>query len=496
MAPSVKGTSSRVSKRQAELRSYAKVTKNSIARLDLEAGLKEAVLKPVANVKSAPQATSKRKRIQVQVESESETERDQVDGAAARSKKLKLQLPTSRSLQTENDDTTEARLSPPLELRQLSLESKSSSPRPSSSHELPQTLQDLVSLHDAFIRAFTLHTVHHGKSAPADLATIMASVTRLWKKRTVRKEDIQRMLAMYELDEASSSDPMAGQLLKHKNGPFRLTLTLSGGDAVRYNVEYLGSAKCGNGNRELDPSFDGKGLQQSYEAQVRAVFTSQCSREQADWRLLDDGDMSQFPRLELTMGVQTQARKLKAATARKEILGLSSQAQTRSGAQFPSATSTSANTGGIETPAVVKDRTLSLLERVRAKALASSIITPETPEAIVRRYAMGRIQEVVEILRMLQQRKLASNFNSSVHSSPSKVRGKVSFSLHQLINDIKGSLAAPLGEAEIKMCITILANDVPGMWVSVFTVGKVQSVVLNGPGLSGIEVKKMLDERI
>ncbi|KAG9775146.1 hypothetical protein KCU88_g5161, partial [Aureobasidium melanogenum] len=495
MAPSVKGTSSRVSKRQAELRSYAKVTKNSIARFDLEAGLKEAVLKPVANVKTAPQATFKRKRIQVQVESESETERDQVDGAAARSKKLKLQLPTPRSLQTENDGTTETRLSP-LEFRQLSLESKSLSSRPSSSHELPQTLQDLVSLHDAFIRAFTLHTVHHGKSAPADLATIMASVTRLWKKRTVRKEDIQRMLAMYELDDPSASDPMAGQLLKHKNGPFRLTLTLSGGDAVRYNVEYLGSAKCGNGNRELNPSFDEKGLQQSYEAQVRAVFTSQCSREQADWLFLDDGDVSQFPRLELTMGVQTQARKLKAATARKEILGLSSQAQTRSGAQFPSATSISANIGGIETPAVVKDRTLSLLERVRAKALASSTVTPDTPEAIVRRYAMGRIQEVVEILRMLQQRKLASNFNSSVHSSPSKVRGKVSFSLHQLINDIKGSLASPLGEAEIKMCITILANDVPGMWVSVFTVGKVQSVVLNGHGLSGIEVKKMLDERI
>ncbi|KAL2423285.1 hypothetical protein ABEF95_004137 [Exophiala dermatitidis] len=493
MAPAVKGTSSRVSKRQAELRSYAKVTKNSIARLDLEAGLKEAVLKPVANVKAATQATSKRKRIQVQNESESETERDQVDGAAARSKKLKLQLPTPRSLQTEHDDTTEARLSPPLEFRQLSLESKSSSSQPPSSHGIPQILLDLVSLHDAFIRAFTLHTVHHGKSAPADLATIMASVTRLWKKRTVRKEDIQRMLAMYELDEAS--DPGVGQLLKHKNGPFRLTLTLSGGDAVRYNVEYLGSSNCGDDNRELDPSFDGKSLQQSYEAQVRAVFTSQCRREQADWLLRDDRDMSQFPRLELTMGVQTQARKLKAATARKEILGLSSQAQNRPGAQFSSAASTSADNAGLETR-VVKDRTLSLLERVRAKALANSTVTPDTPESIVRRYAMGRIQEVVEILRMLQQRKLASNFNSSVHSSPSKVRGKVSFSLHQLVNDIKGSLAAPLGEAEIKMCITILANDVPGMWVSVYTVGKVQSVVLNGTGLSGIEVKKMLDGRI
>lgn len=300
-------------------------------------------------------------------------------------------------------------------------------------------------------------------------------------KHTIQKEDIQRMLAMYELD--GSDKVVAGQTMKHKKSPFRLTVV--GGGSLRYSVEYVGS---GGIDRLLGPPLDEFQLQELYEVQLMAALASQ-HKDGDGWL---HGELSQFPRLDFAIGVQTQARKEKAAATRKEILGLSAEAQNRGGAQFAGVKEPSQNEE-VETPTTVKDRTLSLLERVRAKALASSSTTPHTPEAIVRRYALGRIQEVVEILRMLQQRKLASNFNSSIHSSPGKVRGKVSFSLSQLVNDIRMSLAVPLGEAEIRMCITILAHDVPGTWLSVYTVGNVSSVILNGPGLSGLEVKKILD---
>jgi hypothetical protein len=107
---------------------------------------------------------------------------------------------------------------------------------------------------------------------------------------------------------------------------------------------------------------------------------------------------------------------------------------------------------------------------------------------------MGRIGEVVDILRLKQQQKLGSSFVSSVHSSPGKVRGKVSFSLKQLISDIKGSLAVPMPDAEVRKCFEILANDMPGMWLSIHTVGILQSIVLNGPGPSGTEARKILEQ--
>ncbi|EXJ85706.1 hypothetical protein A1O1_06074 [Capronia coronata CBS 617.96] len=480
MAPSVHGTASRVGKRQAGLQSYAKVSKNINSRLNVKALLKEAALNPVVNGQTSAKATSKRKHIRVQ--DDSDAEKDCANTAT--SKKPKLQLPTPPPSRKTRNGSADPELSPSLELRQLSLDS-SSSAQSTRSSSLPRALKDLISLHGAFLRAFMLHIAHNGRTAPADLGTLMASMTRLWKKQTVQKEDIQRILAMYELD--SVNDIVAGQLLKHKNGPFKLTITLAGGESTRHSVEYVGTRGL---DTLLDSPFDERSLQNSYEAQVQAAFESCC--DQADELLR--GEVRQLPRLEFTIGSQTQARKSKATAARKEILRLSSQAQNRSGSQFSAAKETS-QTEETTTPQVVKDRTLSLLDRVRAKALASSTTTPNTPEAIVRRYALGRIQEVVEILRMLQQRKLASNFNSSIHSSPGKVRGKVSFSLNQLVNDIRGSLAVPLGEAEIRMCIKILADDVPGIWLSVYTVGNVQSVVLNGPGMSGIEVKKILDGR-
>lgn len=287
------------------------------------------------------------------------------------------------------------------------------------------------------------------------------------------------MLAIYEL--GSSEDHMSNQLLKHKEGPFKLNLT--GGDSFQHSVEYVGGARGNQG-------YDEKKLQKSYEIEVEAAFISQRNNP-ASWL---QKDVRFFPRLEFSVGLQTQARRGKAFAARAEILGLSSQAQSRVGSQFSAQASTSSESNEVQTPQIVKDRTLSLLDRVRTKALANSAAAPRSTETILRRRAMGRIGEVVDILRLKQQQKLGSNFVSSVHSSPGRVRGKVSFSLKQLISDIKGSLAVPMADAEVRKCFEILANDIPGMWLSIHTVGILQSIVLNGPGPSGTEVRKILEE--
>jgi hypothetical protein len=144
------------------------------------------------------------------------------------------------------------------------------------------------------------------------------------------------------------------------------------------------------------------------------------------------------------------------------------------------------------TTQALKARTLSLFDRVRAKHLANSTTTTPTTDEILRHSAIGRIDEIVEILRMKQQQKLSATYMSSAHTSPGKTRGKVSFSMMQLVNDIKTSLSVPIGSEEIKKCIEILANEVAGGWCEVFDMGTVKSVILNGNGMSGVVVKKML----
>lgn len=386
----------------------------------------------------------------------------------------KLQLATPPESEREEEDLID--IDRAIDFRQLSLGSKTT--RRGSVSELPETLKDLLSLHSAFLRAFSLHLVHNGNSSAADLDSLMRSVTRLWKKHTVSKEDIQRMLAIYEL--GSPDDHALGQALKHKESPFKLNIL--GSDILRHSVEYV----AGNNTNQ---SYDEKRLQKQYEVEVEAAFITQ-RKNLSSWL---HKDIRFFPRLEFSVGLQTQARRYKASAARTEILGLSALAQNQPVPHLPAQADQYNKDDALHSPQVVKERTLSLLDRVRSKALANSASTPD-PLAVLRRRAIGRISEVVEILRMKQQQKLGSSFNSSIHSSPGKVRGKVSFSLNQLVNDIKGSLPVPMGEAEIRKCFDILANDVPGLWLSIHTVGILQSIVLNGPGLSGMEVKKILDE--
>ncbi|EXJ66998.1 uncharacterized protein A1O5_09644 [Cladophialophora psammophila CBS 110553] len=486
MAHSVRGSSTRVSKRQATVDIHAKVLKISKASKSprTSAGLKsklgEGVLKPVVYTKKSVKHVPLPKRKRDAVQDDSENELDGVYTTRIISKKPKLQLPTPLSSQRqERKESIDMEFSPTMTFRQLSLDTDNSEPVPQT---LPPVLQDFVSLHAAFLKAFAIHIVHNGQSTPADLGSLMGSVTRLWKKHTVTKEDIQRMLAIYELD---VSTHFSGRLLNHQEGPFKLTMV--GADFVRYNVEYVGAGS----KRPVDPRWDEYDLQKLYEAEIEACWISQRSNSSC-WL---HGAIRNFPRLNFAVGIETQVRKAKAESARREILGLSSQAQNQAGAQFPMHMNDNSENKETSTPQIVKDRTLSLLDRVRARALVNSSMTPRTAEATFRRYALGRIAEVVEILRMKQQRKLSTNFVSCVHSSPGKVRGKVSFSMNQLINDIKTSLAVPIGDAELRMCIHILEDEVPGIWVSVYTIGTVESVILNGPGLSGVEIKKILDEK-
>ena len=209
------------------------------------------------------------------------------------------------------------------------------------------------------------------------------------------------------------------------------------------------------------------------------------SKKHASMEMPFDASIQHIPRLPayhssaFARGTQTQRRQHKATALREHILN-------KTAAQLPSqepdvSCLTIQDEPSLPTPSALKARTLSLFDRVKAKqTLLASTSTP-TAQQVLRRHAIGRIAEVVEILRMRQQQ-----------SSAGRNGGRVSFSSKQVMEIIKQSMSVPIGDEEVRACLEMLSRDVPGGWVTEWRVGDVKGVVLEGMGSSGVEVRKML----
>jgi len=304
------------------------------------------------------------------------------------------------------------------------------------------------------------------------------------------KEDIQRMLALYEISEDSTV--LGRTPIKYKASPFKLTIS-----GTRTCIDYVRGSANSSPRGLMSILFSESCLQTLFKAKIMSLFQS--SRSNSALHFLN-GSLADFPLLACSIGAQTIARQERASARRSDILNLSAQAQKRSQPKLPSTLckETEAQTE-TQIAEKVKSRTQSLFDRVKAKQLANSSILTPTAEMILRRHAIGRIAEIVEIIRMKQQQKMSANFVSAVHFSPSRVKNKVSFSLNQLTSEIKNSVSVPIGDDEIRMCLKMLAGEVPGFWVSMFEMGsgesKITSVVLTGQGMGGREVQRRLEEK-
>ena len=96
-----------------------------------------------------------------------------------------------------------------------------------------------LEMHEALVKAFSFHRAHNGPTAPAELNELMSSITRLHKQRSVGKEDVQRMLAIYEVEDKSAIPAKAS--LVCTQSPFKL-ITSGVGSNRRNFVEYIGTS--------------------------------------------------------------------------------------------------------------------------------------------------------------------------------------------------------------------------------------------------------------
>ena len=72
---------------------------------------------------------------------------------------------------------------------------------------------------------------------------------------------------------------------------------------------------------------------------------------------------------------------------------------------------------------------------------------------------------------------------------------KVSFSMGQALTLIKSSLTVPMADEDLRMSVNILANEVPGSWLKIVEMGNFQSIIIQGQGLRGTEVRALLQSR-
>ena len=464
MAPSSRH---RISKRQARPDNTAvfRVTKSNklnISKQKLDA-IEEIIVEKEPPQQQLPEqnsGTKKRRRDAV------DTETDNEEGATKRPQKS---LRKARQTQIQV-------LTPPA-----------SSPEPED-ETLPDTLEELKTLHKSFTQALGVHYAHNGTRNAVSLSALMPAMTRLWKRRAVSVSDVERMLAMWEV----SGNP--AKEVEHKKGPFKLISTGIGSNH-QTKIEYAWTNAFG--------TFVENELHQKYEAAIERLWQSAQAKPNAFVFIYEP--LVTFPRLTCRVGMQTQARQEKITSIRDTILSKSSKTQNQPSQSEPDFSKLQITDPSDPKPAPasredkLKSRTLSLFDRLRAKQLANSSSSPQDSVSQLRRRALHRVPDLIDTLRLKQSQKLNKLFQSDLPESSSEMgvrQMKVSFSLEQLVQEIRDSGRVPIAVEEIKECIGILGRDVPDTWCSFYDEEGLKCVTLQGGGWKKEAVREWCEKEV
>lgn len=298
------------------------------------------------------------------------------------------------------------------------------------------------------------------------------------------------MLAIYEVGTDMTPEPC--HELAHALSPFKLVKA-----GAFTSVEYVGRRREVNG--PLSILFDEKEIHDSYRAHLYELKSAWESERAGELTIFDAHTLDDFPNLAVEIGTQTASRKAHISQQRAEILALSNAAQANN-------TKLLAAMGDMNpeelsnTITVVENRKQNLLDRIKAKQLASKTNSKPTPQQILRRHALGRIEEVTDILRMMQQRQKGDTRSSAREQNLRNFTsgagaGKVSFGLKQLCHNIKSSARVPVSAEEVTMCLKMLSYELDGTWVRIIEsrgTSDAKFVVVEGEGMTGKEVQSRL----
>ncbi len=299
------------------------------------------------------------------------------------------------------------------------------------------------------------------------------------------------MLAIYELraDVALSG----GSDLIQSLGPFKLATAGSCN-----SIEFIGQRKKAGG--PLSTSFVEKDLQKSYRSHIYGLESAWIKHQREHLSFFDeDASLDDFPKLAFSVGTQTATRNAQASQQRAEILKLSSAAQIRNEKTSVLGRDPVAELISHEITSTERKKQ-DLLGRIKAKELALKARGKPTAQQVLRKHALDRIVEVVDVLRMMQQQQKGESkskaYDTNTNNFDSANRsGKVSFNRTQIKDNIKSSTSVPISDEEVMMCLKMLSEELDGDWVQMVetrSTMKTVFIVIEGQGMSGKEVQRRL----
>ena len=341
------------------------------------------------------------------------------------------------------------------------------------SHQLPDELQDLVSLHSSFLTALSLHHAHNGSATPADLRTLGPSIERVWRKRRVTSQDVRIILAI-ERPERAAGHESAGLLYLSDYGHGKACVEVADHPDSR-------TATRRPINDELLKSTFLRSLEQRWI----------CYKTQNPADPSPSNFLASLPLLPITPCTSLSKLTPLLCKGQRRLEDLKAGAIK---AQQKILSSTSANTTNPSQPNTKQPsaRSTDLFQRLKAKQLHQSTLPlPPSAGALARKSALQRLHEITPVLESLaSSSKRHANDDAAVVDLRSTAF-PVSFTMPTLVQHLQMSLRNPIGKEEVIRCVRMLADLVPE-WVGLKEVGKVLAVTIKGAGLKKEELEKRI----
>ncbi|CAK4032549.1 Hypothetical predicted protein [Lecanosticta acicola] len=300
---------------------------------------------------------------------------------------------------------------------------------------LPSELKDLQGLYASFLTSLAIYYAHNGTSSPVDINVFLPIVTKSWKKRAVKLQDIQRLLAF--------AQPTAQKFLLQDFGRAGICLVRKLPPQKRA-TSYMQEEKM---NEEFEEELlkAWRGWQsEAKRNRTASVFVSQLPLAEIVKNAVVEKTAPLFARGQQRLADLKGAQ----ATAKNES----------SKASSPAASSASTQTRGS-----------ALLDRILAKqTLASTLPAGPTQEQLERKAALHRVEDVGRVLSLLVG-----------------ARGRHSMSMPAIVQQLQQSLRNPISKDEVLNCLDVMSNEVAPGFVKIVQSGKVQGVVILKSGSVG-----------
>ena len=340
---------------------------------------------------------------------------------------------------------------------------RSPSPISSKDEELPEALQDLIRLHSSFLSALSLHYAHHGVFSPVDLRVLNISIERIWRKRRVGNDDIQKILGLALVRGASRQTPQGACplfLLDYGNGRIYVE--------IAEDLSSKGVQKRPFDEESCQKEF-GIILERRWNHYVLKNPVSNSPEEfLGNLPLLPMRPCGSLSKLTpLLANGQRRLEDLKNSA----IQAQKSSSFSDSGPSAKGASSTGPRRAG--------SRSESLLSRIRAKELVqSSLPPPPTAAALAKKSALRRIEDIAPVFEMLSSGSSGGSRKAEYGvSKPQQQMQSKSFTMPTIVQNLQMSLRNPISKEDAMRSVKLLSELCPE-WIGLRVFGKCVSITV------------------